>query len=53
MFGSFRNSHQNIIGVLAMDDSIPTMPILLQYAHHDMFSVVDDGHNYSMHQKTR
>lgn len=43
--------HPNIIAVKAIDDTIPTMPILMEEAFCDMFDVLSNGSEHGTHQK--
>lgn len=52
-FGLSLKFHPNLIGVKAVDDTIPNMPILMEHAACDAFDVLEKGYRYSMLQKIR
>ena len=46
-------SHPHVITLKGLDDTIPTMPILLELAVCDAFEILENGHCHSWLQKTR
>lgn len=46
-------SHPHVITLKGFDDTIPSMPILLELAVCDAFDILENGHCHSMLQKTR
>ncbi|CAM9487143.1 unnamed protein product [Laminaria digitata] len=44
-------SHPHVVTLKGLDDTIPTMPILLELAVCDAFDILENGHRHSMLQK--
>ena len=46
-------SHPHVVTLKGLDDTIPTMPMLLELAVCDAFEILEQGHCHSWRQKTR